>query len=527
MVAVKKQIRTVLFICLLVVSAVAFAFSPTSAIALADAQSSALAESSPKDGALLSASPKEIRLTFKEPLEIEYASIFDNRNKEYSNGKIKVNPSDRRQIILTPIRDLLPGTYGVEWVAKPKEASFDTKLTGQIYFAVQTLSPPPKSGGAGFLNELSMETLPNWIAFFGMAVSFGGTLFVQSIAWRKDIHKRWQYWQIPIYFLTAAATIALFFVRKAALPEISLAELAGLRIGWVPLVQSFIFTLIFAITFTRWTLPFLGGALALNALVGHSYSAEYGGSLGIIFDTFHLLALSIWFGGLFALLVLAPKEGRQEWFKEKGSRFSRWALISMGVIILTGIAMTIDYAPSWNDFINSIWGASVLVKAGLTLLVVVLGYLQMRYLKQRKEKGTSWFARRTKWEIGLGSIILLVAAALINFIPLTSATNKAPMKATQQGVTAHIAVSPFIPGFNDVNIRFDHAPAWKDVYVRFIKPPEYNVVNRAFTLDDGRYLVSGDQMRALDETTIQVEAIAHDGRQFIFTFPPQTTTTSK
>ncbi|MCC3377866.1 hypothetical protein, partial [Cohnella sp. REN36] len=76
-------------------------------------------------------------------------------------------------------------------------------------------------------------------------------------------------------------------------------------------------------------------------------------------------------------------------------------------------------------------------------------------------------------------------------------------------------------GFNDVNIRFDHAPAWKDVYVRFIKPPEYNVVNRAFTLDEGRYLVSGDQMRALDETTIQVEAIAHDGRQFIFTFPPQ------
>lgn len=528
MIAVKKHIRMLLYSLLLVFGAAGLVFSPAWAAAPGDAPAKMLAESVPQDGTMLSSSPKEIRLTFTEPLDIEYASIFDNRNKEYSNGKIKVNPQDRRQITITPVRELPPGTYGVEWVAKAQETSFDTKLTGQIYFAVQTLSPPPKSGGAGLLNELSMETLPNWLAFFGMAVSFGGTLFVQTIAWHPDVHRRWQYWQIPIYFLTAAATVALFFVRKAGLPEITLAELAGLRIGWVPLLQFFMFTLIFSITFTRWTLPFLGGALALNALVGHSYSAEYGGSFGIILDTLHLLALSVWFGGLFALLVLAPKEGKGEWFREKGSQFSRWALLSMAVIILTGIGMTVDYVPTWNDFIHSIWGASVLVKAALTLIVVVLGYLQMRYLKRKKDAGTSWFVRRTRWEIWLGTLLLLVAAALINFIPLAaSSANKSPMEATQQGVTAHLAVTPFVPGFNDVMIRFDNAPAWKDVYVRFLNPPEYNAVNRAFVLDDGRYLVSGDQMRAVDETSLQVEAVAEDGRQFIFTFPPQSRTASQ
>ncbi len=529
MVVARRSMQYAVLICLFLLSIAGVFIGPASVAANSQQEKTVLnkkeyklVESSPKDGALLNASPKEVRLTFKEPLNIEYTTIFDNRNREYSTGRFTVNPNDPRQIILKPAKELAPGTYGVEWYGKASVPNGKAKeVKGQIYFAVQSFSPPPKSGGAGFLEQLSGETLPGWIAFFGMFVSFGGTLFVQYIARNRDVHRRWQYWQIPIYFLTATAVMILFFVRKSSLPEISINELAALHIGWVPLVQFLVFTLIFGITYTRWTLPFLGAMLALNTLVGHSNSSEYGGWLAMVMNTLHLFALAVWFGGLFALLVLAPKEGKWAWFKEKGAVFSRWALISMAVIVLTGIAMTVEYIPSWNDFIDSAWGISVLIKSGLVIVIILLGYMQMRYVKKGVEKGAIWFARRSKWELWLGTITLLVAAALINFIPLASGITNSPAQLTKEGVTAHVAVSPFVSGFNDVNIRFENAPPLTDVYVQFAGTSEYKPVNRAFDLGEGRYLVSGDQLRAPSTTYIHVEAITQDGRTIVFTFPPR------
>ncbi|WP_276913737.1 copper resistance CopC/CopD family protein [Aneurinibacillus aneurinilyticus] len=529
MVVARKGMQYAGLICLLLLSIAGVFIGPASVAANPEPEKTvpakkeySLAESSPKDGSLLDASPKEVRLIFNEPFNIEYTTIFDNRNREYSTGRFTVNPNDPRQVILKPARELAPGTYGVEWYGKAPVPNGKAKeIKGQLYFAVQSLSPPPKSGGAGLLEQLSGETLPGWIAFFGMLVSFGGTLFVRFIARNNDVHKRWQYWQIPIYFLTATAVMILFFVRKSALPEISINELAGLHIGWVPLVQFLVFTLIFGITYTRWTLPFLGAMLALNTLVGHSNSSEYGGWLAMMMNTLHLFALAIWFGGLFALLVLAPKEGKGAWFKEKGAVFSRWALISMPVIVLTGIGMTIEYIPSWNDFIGSAWGISVLAKSGLVIAIILLGYMQMHYIKKGGEKGTVWFARRTKWELWLGTATLLVAAALVNFIPLASGITNSPAQLTKEGVTAHMAVSPFVSGFNDVNIRFENAPPLRDVYVRFVGSSEYTPVNRAFDLGEGRYRISGDQLRSPSTTYIRVEAIAQDGHTIVFTFPPR------
>ncbi len=533
MVAAGKRTHRWIYVGMLLLSMLAWCLIPLSGVVSAEPEFAPgqkaykLVESMPKDGSIVSATPKEIRLTFSEPIKIKYASIFDNRNREYSTGKIKVNPQDARQIILTPAKELLPGTYGVEWQVEASstidEEDKDLKRVGQIYFAVQSLSPAPKSAGAGLIEQLSRETLPNWLAFFGMAISFGGTFFVQFIARKEDIHKRWQYWQIPIYFLTATAVMVLFFVRKAALPEATLNELAALPIGWIPLVQFFVFALIFGISFTRWTLPFVGAMLALNAWVGRSYSPEYGSWIAVLMDLIHLFALSIWFGGLFALVVLAPKEGRWEWFKEKGAEFSRWALISMILLMLTGIAMTVDYADSWNDFIRSIWGLTILVKVALVACIALLGVLQLRAMRKGSEKNTRWLIRRAKWRVGLGIAVLLISAALVNFAPIASEVGGIPAKVTKQGSTAYATISPFVSGFNEVNIRFENAPAIKEVYVRFSELPEYNALNRAFDLGNGRYLISGDQLRVPSAAYINVEAVTQDGRIIVYTFPPRGT----
>jgi copper transport protein len=364
--------------------------------------------------------------------------------------KVASDPENKNRIIISLQPNLKPGLYKV----KAKVLSQDGHLLSETFSftiaqpksaptpapqPVKKETPAPQndtmvpatpsttSSDTGSKEQLSLETLPNWVIFVGLTLSFGGTFFTFFIAKTKEAYTRWKRWQIPLYVLVAIATLVLFFIRKADLPELSMGELASLSIGWVPLAQFGIAILCFVMISTR-TLLFIGISLTLNALVGHSYSSEYGGLLSIVMDMLHLLALSVWFGGLFALLVLLPREEKWQWIKEKGRAFSPWALISILLVILTGFAMALDYAPSWSDFIGSSWGLSIMVKVGLTLIILLLGYWQFRTVRQGDETETVGFIRRTKWEVVLGFLSLLVAAALINFAPLVSETDNIPVE---------------------------------------------------------------------------------------------------
>jgi copper transport protein len=449
---VKKGTVTALF---LLLGLIGFLFSASPALA-----HSKLEKTVPQKGAVVQTPPAQIEMIYKKPVDVlpDAVSVTAPSGQNVQK-KVASDPENKNRIIISLQPNLKPGLYKV----KAKVLSQDGHLLSETFsFTITQPKPSPKpdpspaptpvpqpvkkeapaprndtmvpatpsatSSDTGSGEQLSLETLPNWLIFVGLALSFGGTFFTFYIAKTKEAYTRWKRWQIPLYVLVAIATLALFFIRKVNLPELSMGELASLSIGWVPLAQLGIAILCFAIISTRYTLPFLGISLALNALVGHSYSSEYGGLLSIVMDMLHLLALSVWFGGLFALLVLLPREKKWQWIKEKGRAFSPWALSSILLVILTGFVMALDYAPSWNDFIGSAWGLSVMVKAGLTLVILLLGYWQFRTVRQDDETETVRFIRRTKWEVVLGFLALLVAAALINFAPLASETENVPAK---------------------------------------------------------------------------------------------------
>jgi cytochrome c oxidase assembly factor CtaG/putative copper export protein len=130
-----------------------------------------------------------------------------------------------------------------------------------------------------------------------------------------------------------------------------------------------------------WTVVLLGlavfGALPVT-FTGHSAS---GGAHDVATDSvvLHVLAASLWVGGLVAVLGTATARGpdRAAALATAMPRFSRLALVCWLVLALTGIVNALVRIPL-EALVGSEYGALVLAKAGALVVLGVLGYLHRR-----------------------------------------------------------------------------------------------------------------------------------------------------
>jgi methionine-rich copper-binding protein CopC len=78
-----------------------------------------LASSVPAANAILGTAPSEIRLVFTEPLEsaMSGVEIKNEAGKTIETLQASVEPTDRKQLAVSPSAPLKPGTYSVSWHA--------------------------------------------------------------------------------------------------------------------------------------------------------------------------------------------------------------------------------------------------------------------------------------------------------------------------------------------------------------------------------------------------------------------------
>jgi copper resistance protein C len=80
-------------------------------------------------------SPKEVRLTFTEDLVAKFSglTVKDESGHPIETASPAVDPSHKRQLVVSIPKPLPPGTYDVEWHA----VSVDThRITGHFSFKV-------------------------------------------------------------------------------------------------------------------------------------------------------------------------------------------------------------------------------------------------------------------------------------------------------------------------------------------------------------------------------------------------------
>jgi copper transport protein len=214
----------------------------------------------------------------------------------------------------------------------------------------------------------------------------------------------------------------------------------------------------------------LAGALVVfPALAGHA-STQDPELLLVPLDIAHVAAMSAWLGGLVLLAAALPAATRMleppdrtRLLAATVPRFSAIALVSVAVLLATGIVQSILHLSALSDLVDTGFGRAILVKAALLGALVGLGVVnRQRVLPRLRRLGVEGqptgapgrLLRTTlRVEIGLLVVVLGVTGALTAYAPPSTAGQGPFAASTELGeAKLDVTVDPAEVGRNEIHL---------------------------------------------------------------------------
>jgi copper transport protein len=201
------------------------------------------------------------------------------------------------------------------------------------------------------------------------------------------------------------------------------------RFGIAFLVMTVGFGAVAALAILAWAFdrtPLLWPALVLSLLLasgfslsGHQATEPNSGWATQLADWAHLVAGSIWAGGVLALAALvwplAPGLRRHAFLA-----FSRLAVVLVAVLVLAGTYLSIVRLPQVSDLWTTSYGQVLLLKIAIVTVALSWGAAHHFLVRPRLERGDAvgrGVARSLLGESVVAMAVLLVAAVLVNGSP--------------------------------------------------------------------------------------------------------------
>lgn len=322
----------------------------------------------------------------------------------------------------------------------------------------------PSSGP--FVNALTtiskFLTITASIAVVGvlLAISYlmeddHGQLSARSLRMRSAV-----FWSAMLWVIAGAVNIVLTLANILG-SQVSVAlDFTTLRsfITQVTLGQYMFFQLLVALLVAGFVqnVKRIGATnlLLIIALVGisaplfESHSASSGShALAIGSIIVHVIALTVWVGGVFGLAILDPEERALA-----VPRFSQLALWAVVAVVISGTANAwtrLNFRQAWHTN----YALIVIAKVILTLLLIFIGYRHRKNLSSGEITRVDWskFAKLITIELS----IMIVALALGSWL----STNQPPIPALGTRFDAATTVAglpmPGAPNFTRVLFAFD------------------------------------------------------------------------
>ncbi|MDR5684041.1 MAG: copper resistance protein CopC [Armatimonadota bacterium] len=207
-----------------------------------------------------------------------------------------------------------------------------------------------------------------------------------------------------------------------------------------------------------WTPVLAAGVLLFSLTVNaHAWGA---GPVAVAADWIHLVAASVWIGGLPCLWVVLRTEAEDAAVHPAlARRFSRLAGWSLAVLLVTGAYAAWLHVPDLAALRNSLYGRSLAVKVVLVVGLTALGALNRFWLLPRLGGGVTGPAARKRFvalvgaEGALGAAVLLAVAVLTITPPARTVQRPAerpPLALAGAAGDVHVRleVAPGTPGWN-------------------------------------------------------------------------------
>lgn len=408
-----------------------------------------LRESDPEPNAVLSEAPDAVVMRFTEPLERGSisAEMFDQQGNPVLNTEARAGSGEYEMVLELP--PVLPdGTYSVFW----RTLSTADGHTAHSYFAFtigtdadasSVARPPGELLGSG--PPQWAVTVSRWAALVGLAALVAAwPVWVGIIqpAVRPlsrsgpRITRLMRRFALVTSVVAAAGSLLALVVQAMTLPGGSfldqlLSTLGQTRYGHVWLVRMGLIGLLgLVLAACNWRAPrqrpMLAGAAGLVALalpvpfslMSHASAQTAGRTVAVAADALHLLAATLWGGGLLVLAVVllpalrrvAPKH-RRAVLTVAIPRFSALALVAWAVMGMTGLYAGWLQVGSWEALRSTAYGQALLVKLALLGGVLALAAANLLVFQRRIERSsvirTPFWSTRLRWAVGVEAALLL------------------------------------------------------------------------------------------------------------------------
>lgn len=346
-----------------------------------------LANVEPPMGTLFQETPESIALIFTQGPDTSLSEyvLEDVEGKPLKTFEPVYEGEGNFRVILNFDEPLPSGNYRVAWKAVSTTDGHTTRGIVPLSIGVA-----PETGGAALGLQAQagspspVRMIVRWMIFFSMAILVGSLMFplivpkplgvdVQSekpllmgsvvlliVAGFGDVliqsqevgtsivkillESQWGLYQLTKYIFAVAIGLLVFSGLEGHFSRLAAQGLAALM-------------------------------LVSQALASHNSNI---GLMGTISDWAHLMAASLWLGGLAQLAWIWIPRGLKRSDEERLAltqhlipRFSQLALVSVILILASGIYTALYHVPSWDGLFNSIYGRALLAK-GLLLIPILL-----------------------------------------------------------------------------------------------------------------------------------------------------------
>jgi copper transport protein len=438
-----------------------------------------LVKTVPAASGVLDVPPPNVQLTFDEAVEPRFAiiSVTNPAGRQETSGPVQRSPANPDTLV-APLRPRLPqGWYLIYWRAisvdgHPVQGAF-TYAVGPNPGPAPQFVVPSVSATATSTNLL----VARWFMFLTVMAAIG--LFVlRALIARPALARVPESTQralsiafvicsalgllaIPIYldFATANDSLRSVFDIGALVP---LFRVTAFGRGYVDMTLCFaLFCL--AAWISLWVdrprrearslaelLATAGALLAAAAVLivpgaaGHAAQTSPRG-LAVTFDWLHLVAGSIWLGGLIGLLVFwtaVPAGDRLGGLSVLVPRFSNVALVSVLVLLGAGIGATVLHMPALNALWETGYGVAILVKIGLLYMAVFIARRNLLHarpaLVAARERPELANAAAGLLRRRVSAEVVLVAGAVFAAAILSSLAPPPPSFALQNSALAQV-----------------------------------------------------------------------------------------
>lgn len=525
--------------------------------------------SNPAPNALIDELPDNLIIQFNEPIvaNLSRIDLLTQSGEAVDTGPLQLIDADGRTAAVSlPV--LEPGAYLVSWQVLSGVDGHTTSGTFAFGYGVAaTAVTTTESTVTAQLSPLSATS--RWLTLIGIALLMGlfayRLLVWNSIVADVDLEADEEALDLKlaqlgirigiIGIVLVGLGLVLIFIDQTRvynlLQTANLQAWVGTRFGTMWLVRFLLLALshfnlsLFVdvkngrkeLRGWEWWLGFiLAIGLSLTvSLISHSAALIEDSVQAILVDWVHVLAGTIWVGGLLFLAISlwqarTLKNEARAWLNlSLMLNFSAIAAISVGLLLTSGGYLAAKHVGGWTELVGTAYGLLLLGKIALALITIAIAGINLLFVKPRlsavyetpESEQTPRVLRRfgrLVWAEMIVALLILVAAGVLTDLQrgvdaplLADAPGQTTVTQSAEDLQVEMQIEPALVGNNTFDILItdengDPVTNAEEVSVRytFLGQSLGSSSGQAEALGNGRYRLEGSYISLIGTWQVEV-----------------------